>query len=184
MPGALGDYVANQEKDVKGLMIAMGFGMSASGPLLDMLDAVEEAVRRESLTPEARAWDRALKSTGVHGGATCAGGLQAGGRASFGGSPTRRRCSVRAVEAAAAELGLQVALKETPDPERYPEFDWSLRASSRRHGTCAWPHLAAARATERFRLRGLRGSPLRSRGLRRKGLLVPMHKDDMGPSSG
>ena len=155
-------------EDVKGLLIAMGFGMSTSNwcsqhlgfvpmsveedPLLDMLDAIEEAVRRlqllcrDSLTPEARAWHRARnrglasmaysKYVSLERGALDAFQLAAADRlvALEHDGVAVCRDGADAVVAAAAELGLQVALKESPDPlqyatERFPEFNWSLQAS-------------------------------------------------------
>ncbi|CAE7261606.1 unnamed protein product, partial [Symbiodinium sp. CCMP2456] len=79
---------------------------------------------------------------GVHGvlqvrrpGAPRPGGLQAGCRRRPGGFGARRgrRGAGECRAAAAADLGLEVAIKETPDPlqyaaEEHPEFNWSLQA--------------------------------------------------------
>ncbi|CAE7735384.1 unnamed protein product [Symbiodinium sp. CCMP2592] len=157
-----------RREDAKGLMIAMGFGMSASNwcsqhlgfvptsagadPLLDMLAGIEEAVRRlhvlcwESLTPEARAWHRARnrglasmaysKYVSLERRALEALKLAAADRLvslEHDGVAVHRDAA-DAVVAAATELGLEAALKETPDPlqyaaEHYPEFNWCLQAT-------------------------------------------------------
>ncbi|OLP95544.1 hypothetical protein AK812_SmicGene22334 [Symbiodinium microadriaticum] len=70
---------------------------------------------------------------------------------------------------AAAELDLQVALKEIPDPERCPEFNWGLQASLRRCRTCTL-------ATSRCGACNRTAPTLRTSW---HGFWVPMHKNDM-----
>ncbi|CAE7416405.1 unnamed protein product, partial [Symbiodinium sp. CCMP2456] len=129
--------------DAKGLLIAMGFGMSASNWCSKHLGFVPRC--RDALIPEARAWHRArnrgLASMGYSKYASLERrALEAFKRAvgedlvalEHDGVAVMRE-SAEAVVAAAAELGLQVAVKETPDPlqyaaEEHPEFNWSLQA--------------------------------------------------------
>ena len=229
-----------RREDVKGLLIALGFGMSASNwcsqhlgfvprsaeadPLLDKLEAIEKAVRglhilcRDSLAPEALAWHRAknrgLASMAYSKYAT----LERRALEAFRLAAAQHlvalehdgvavhRDGAEAVVAAAAELGLQVGVKETPDPlqyatEQYPEFNWSLQAAR------SYRDFAQARdaCLEHISLRRVRpnGSDFadfvasllapvvnipHEDGERRttfeffdgKGFWVPKHKDDMG----
>ncbi|CAE7251057.1 unnamed protein product, partial [Symbiodinium sp. CCMP2456] len=129
-------------QDAKGLLIAMGFGMSASNwcskhlgfvprsaeydPLLDLLASIEKAVggvlikcRYASL--ERRALEAFKRAAGEDLAALEHDGVAVA------------RESADAVVVAAAELGLEVDVKETPDPlqyaaEEHPEFNWSLQA--------------------------------------------------------
>ncbi|CAE7882852.1 unnamed protein product, partial [Symbiodinium necroappetens] len=156
-----------RREDVKGLLIALGFGMSASNwcsqhlgfvprsaeadPLLDRLEAIEKAVRglhilcRDSLAPEALAWHRARNRGLASMAYSKYASLERRALEAFQLAAAQHlvalehdgvavhRDGAEAVVAAAAELGLQVAVKETPDPlqyasEQYPEFNWSLQA--------------------------------------------------------
>ncbi|CAE7767204.1 unnamed protein product, partial [Symbiodinium sp. KB8] len=193
-------------------------------PLLDKLEAIEKAVRglhilcRDSLAPEALAWHRAknrgLASMAYSKYAT----LERRALEAFRLAAAQHlvalehdgvavhRDGAEAVVAAAAELGLQVGVKETPDPlqyatEQYPEFNWSLQAAR------SYRDFAQARdaCLEHISLRRVRpnGSDFadfvasllapvvnipHEDGERRttfeffdgKGFWVPKHKDDMG----
>ena len=154
-------------QDAKGLLIAMGFGMSASNwcsqhlgfvprsvdadPLLDMLDGIEKAVDRllllcrDTLSPEARAWHRARNRGLASMGYSKYASLERRALEAFKVAAAEhlvalehdgvavKREGAEAVIAAAARMGLEVAVKETPDPlqyaaEEYPGLNWSLPA--------------------------------------------------------